>query len=131
VAADAPIRVEGLAELRRTLAAAGVDMSDFTETNKLAAALVATAARGTAPVGPPVGGHLASSIRPGATRTTAMVRVGNNTRFPYAGPIHWGWAARGIRANPWVSEAATGTEDTWLPKYMDRVDQIVGTVKGI
>lgn len=131
MASGGVVEVRGIKELRRTLRKAGADMSDFTVVNRAAAAIVAEAARGRTPVGPPEGGHISQTVRVGATRTAGIVRVGNNGKFRYGGPIHWGWPARNIAPNPWVTEAAQATEPTWIEKYVDGVDGIVSQVKGV
>lgn len=50
-------------------------------------------------------GRLAASmaVRPGLRYTS--VKAGG-ARTPYAPPIHWGWKARGIRANKFITRAA-------------------------
>lgn len=131
MASGGVVQVRGVKELRRTLKKAGADLSDFTTINRAAAAIVAAAARGRTPLGPDAGGHISGTVRVGATRTAGIVRVGNNTRFPYGGPIHWGWPARNIAPNPWVTEAAQDTETQWIPKYVDGLDRVVSQVKGI
>lgn len=104
--------------------AAGVDMTELTEANRAAAAVVAPAAGQRAPVRT---GALAASMRPTATRAAARVA----SRLPYAGAIHWGWPAHNIAPNPFASEAATDTEPTWTPIYERRIDQILSKIKGV
>lgn len=125
------IRVDGVKELRRTLKAAGADMNDFTVINRAAAAIVAPIAVSRAPQGPGVNGHISQTVRIGATRTAGIIRVGNNTKFRYGGPIHWGWPAHNIQPNPWVTEAARDTEGQWIEKYVAGLDHIVSQVKGV
>lgn len=125
------IQVEGVKNLRRTLKAAGVDLTDFTAVNRAVASLVAPLAAAGAPRGPGEGGHIAQTVRVGATRTAAIIRVGNNGRFRYGGPIHWGWPARNIRPNPWVVDAAQDSEGQWIEKYVVGLDRIISQVKGI
>lgn len=124
------VEVRGAKELRSTMRRAGVRMQDFTVAHRKTANVIVHAAENRTPVGPGRNGHIASTTRAGATQTSAIIRVGNNTRFPYAGPIHWGWPARHIRANPWVSEAAQATEDRWVPLYFDQLEEIVKTIEG-
>ena len=99
-----------------------------------AAALVTAAARARAPVGPT--GRLAASVRPGATKTMALVRAGG-AAVPYANAIHWGAGPRlgrpgphNIASNPFITEAAQATEPAWEPIYRRAVAEIVDTVKG-
>jgi hypothetical protein len=42
------------------------------------------------------------------TQTAAIVRAGR-AAVPYAGPIHWGWRARHIKAQPWLYDAIEST----------------------
>lgn len=122
-------KVEGAARLRRSLGKAGADMAELTATNKKAAGIVADRARQKAPVGPDFGGHIRDTVRAGATRKTAVVRVGNK-RMPYGNPQHWGWPARNIAANPWVSEAAQETESQWVDVYYGGLVQIINSIEG-
>ena len=123
----ATIEVEGARELRRTLAKAGADLNDLKETHRAVGAYVGARAVQNAPK---VSGALAGSMRPSSAKTSAVVRFGSKA-VPYAGVIHWGWAGHHIAANPFASTAAEDTEETWLAMYMDRIEKIVATVKGI
>lgn len=66
-----------------------------------AAEIVATDAKGRAPR---ISGDLAGSIRPSGSLRSATVRVGSAS-IPYAGPIHFGWRAHGITAQPFLYDA--------------------------
>ena len=119
--------VEGGAQLRKTLRAAGDDLSDLKAAHGEAAQIVTGRARGTAPRRT---GVLSASVRGSGTKTQAVVRAGG-ARVRYAGPIHWGWPARGIAAQPWIQEAAQDTEPVWIGRYEDAVDEALDKVKGI
>ena len=119
-------KAEGARELRRTLRRAGDDLGDLRETHRGVAQLVAGTARGLAPV---VTGRLRSNIRPGATKTAAIVRAGG-ARVPYAGPIHWGWPNRGIEPHPFIADAAQQTEQVWVAQYLHGVQRILDRVQG-
>lgn len=120
------VRIEGAARLRRTLRQAGVDVKRLTAINRQAASIVADAATPTAPRRT---GRLAASVRAGATTRAGVVRAGRSV-VPYAGPIHWGWPARGIQPQPWIQQAAQATEDQWVSEYMDHVDAVLREVRG-
>lgn len=120
------VHVEGAKELRRTLKLAGGDLSDLRAANRNAAQSIVPIAAGLAPVR---SGVLKASVRAGATNRAGIVRAGFK-RVPYAGPIHWGWPARGIRPRPFLSEAATGNEHLWLDAYMDEVEKAIAKIKG-
>jgi hypothetical protein len=49
---------------------------------------------------------------------------------PYAGPIHWGWPARNISANPFLSNAAVESQPRWLTGYDSDLKKIVAKVSG-
>jgi hypothetical protein len=127
VTRDVGIRVEGAAELRRTLKRAGDDLSDLKAAHAGAAQIVVARGRGKAPRRR---GVLAASVRGSGTKTAAVIRAGG-ARVPYAGPIHWGWPARNIEAQPFLSEAATETEQIWLELYESSVERILHRIKGI
>lgn len=120
------IKVEGGARLRRTLRQAGSDLKDLTAAHSATAQLVANAGRARAPK---VSGALAGTIRPSGTKTKAVVRAGF-ARVPYAGPIHWGWPARSIPAQPFLSDAATSTEPAWQNIYLAALDKTISKVEG-
>lgn len=125
-AGGSQIKVEGGARLRRTLRQAGSDLQDLAAAHSATAALVANAGRARAPK---VSGRLAGTIRPSGTKTKAVVRAGF-ARVPYAGPIHWGWPARNITAQPFLSDAATSTEPAWQNIYLQAVDRAISKVEG-
>ncbi len=123
----ARVVVEGAAQLRRTLRQAGADMKILRDVNKAAAQVVASAAASSAPRR---SGRLAGSIRAGATQRAGVVRAGRKS-VPYAGPIHWGWPARNIRANPWLANTAQATESRWVDEYMQQLERAIDQVRGI
>lgn len=125
------LRVRGGRELRSSLKRAGGDLNDFRDLNRRAAGLVMPVAKGRTPIGPGRRGHIRDSVRSSGTRTAAIVRAGNNTRFPYANPVHWGWVRRGIKPNPWVSRAAQETEPAFTELYFEGLELIIGKVRGI
>lgn len=120
------VEVEGARQLRRTLRQAGDDLEDLKDANKQAAEIAATGARRAAPV---LSGALSGDIRAAGTKTAGVVRAGRK-RLPYAGPIHWGWPARGIAAQPYLTEGAQQTETVWVPLYEEELDKALAKVKG-
>lgn len=122
--AGASFSLEGVDVLQRTMKKAGLEITELTDAHARASEIVAAAARSTAPRRT---GALASSIKSSKAKRTALVNVTSR----YAKPIHWGWPARNIEAQPWVSEAAQATEPQWLPLYeaavQDALDQVRGT----
>lgn len=128
----AAIEVVGLTRLRTTMRKAGMDLGQLKGLNRAAAEAVAPTARATAPVGPAAGGHIRSSVRVGATASAGVLRAGTGLRgrFPYGGPLHWGWPARGIKAQPWLAQAAQATEGRWTEVYQEGVEGILDQIKG-
>lgn len=120
------IEVEGARQLRKTLRAAGDDLADLKDANQQAANIAATAAKARAPRR---SGTLAGDIRASGTKTAGIVRAGRK-KIPYAGPIHWGWPARGITAQPYMTEGAQSTESIWVPLYQQLMDDALKKVKG-
>lgn len=124
------VRLEGLASLRRTLRAAGDDLSDMKAAHKDAALVAAAQVRAEAPVGEDTP-HLLNTIRAAGTKTAAIIRAGNNSNVRYAGPINYGWGRRHIAANPFMQRGARKSESRWLPVYMRYIERSLDQVKGI
>lgn len=124
---NAPVvEVEGARELRRTLKRAGDNLADLKAVHAQVGQVVADAAR---PRTPTLTGRLAGSIRPARLAAGAVVRAGAAS-IPYGGPIHWGWPARNIEAQPFLSDAATSTEPEWVALYETEVNRIIEEVEG-
>lgn len=121
------LRVEGAANLRRTLKKAGDDLGDLKDTHAAVAGIVAPVARTYAPKRT---GRLSSTVRTGATKRAAIIRAGRAS-VPYANVIHWGWPVHHIRAQPFVLAASRRTEPAWAARYHDAVEKILAHVKGV
>jgi hypothetical protein len=117
----AAVEVEGLAELRRALKAAGDDLDDIKAANREAGDLVADAARGLVPRRT---GALLATIRAAGQLRGAVVRTGA-ARVPYAGPIHFGWPDRGIAPQPFLYDALDTRTVEVIEVYEARVDQLI------
>lgn len=122
----AVVQVRGLRELRRDLRKIGDDLRDLKAVNAAVAALVAVAGTSRAPRRT---GRLAGSVRGNRAAGRATVSAGGAS-VPYAGPIHWGWPARGIEAQPFLSDAALATESAWLPLYEAGIEKALDRVAG-
>lgn len=121
------LRVEGGRQLRTSVRNAVGDLKDLKDAHKEAADLVARESR---PAAPHRTGRLAGSVRSAGTAGQAIIRAGG-ARIPYAGPIHFGWAARHIKPQPFITETAQRTEPQWTEMYHDAVQNIVDKIKGI
>ena len=122
----ASVRIEGASNLRRTCKAAGVDITQLKEAHGEASNLVARIAR---PRTPRLTGRLAASVRSSGTKTAAIVRAGG-AAIPYAAVIHYGWPARGIAAQPWLTQTATDTQPQWLDIDQHGVQRVLNTIRG-
>lgn len=122
------IKVTGVKELRAAIKKA----QDVDLTNELKAAYKnsALAVSGRAyQLAPKFTGDLADSIRPVASTTRATVQAGNS-KVLYAGPIHWGWPARNIQAQPFITDALKQQWpqiQTYFNEAIDRVGQKIST----
>lgn len=122
----AQLRVDGLGRLRRDLRRFAGDADDLKAANAAAAATVAGAASERAPRR---SGRLAGSVRGNRAVGRATVLAGG-AAVPYAGPVHWGWPAHGIDAQPFVVDAAQATEPTWLPAYATDLQRAADRLAG-
>jgi Bacteriophage HK97-gp10, putative tail-component len=120
------IKVEGLNELVRTMKRAGVDITELKDANQQAGEIVAAYAQATAPRR---SGRLAASVRSTKQVRRARIQAGR-AAVPYAGPIHWGWPAHHIAAQPFIADAATATQPTWLAAYQDAIETALSHVRG-
>lgn len=128
MAGGAVHQVDGGRELRKSLRDAGSDLQDLKTVHRQSAQLAANAAAQRAPE---VTGRLRATIRAAGTKTAGIVRVGNNTRVPYAPVIHWGWPGHHIKANPFAVEGAHASEPVWLPLYQRHIDRTLSQIKGL
>lgn len=93
------VRVEGLGRTIRQMSKAGADAEDLKSLMHTIGSLVINAANP-----PRQSGALANTLRPGRGKTKAVVRAGG-ARTPYAGVIHYGWPARNIAPQPFLTDA--------------------------
>jgi hypothetical protein len=121
------IKVEGAKELRRAInKAKDQDLKDrLKKANRDAAEIVATQARVEVPKR---SGDLAASIRAGGGVTAGVVRAGKKA-VPYAGPIHFGWAARNIAPQPFLYRAADKRVGEVAETYLAQVKSIVRDIE--
>ena len=117
------ITITGADTVARTMRKAGRDIGDLTAANQAAAEIVAGLARIRAPrvTGAPASATLAAATKEGA---------GVRNDLPYFGPIHYGWPARNIAAQPYVDEAVAESEDRWLAVYQKAAQAAADSVEG-
>lgn len=99
----ARVEITGLRSTLRDLERMGVEAEELRGLMESVANLVADAAR---PRARRLSGAMAGSIRPGRVKTRAVIRAGRAS-LPYVGPQHYGWAARNITPNPFLTDALT------------------------
>jgi len=92
--------------------------------NKDLASAVEAAARGLVPNR---SGALSSSLRSSGTARTGVVRAGK-ARVPYAGPIHFGWARRNIKPNPFLWNALDSRRDEVEARYLAELERVSSEV---
>ena len=114
------IKIQGAKELRRELRKMGDDMQDLKELNLDVATIVSERAKDIVPRRT---GNLADTIRPSGTKTAGRVRSGFK-RVPYAGVIHFGFPARGIKPQPFLYDALDQRRDEVLDRYFQGVKKI-------
>ena len=70
-------------------------------------------------------GALIKSTKPSASVKAAIVKSGTAKAVPYAGPIHFGWPRRGIKATFFIFKAAFEKRDEYTALFADRVTALV------
>jgi hypothetical protein len=115
------VEVEGARELRKALKGIEGGLDDLKDTHNKIAQVVVPAGRSGAPHRT---GRLAGSVRGSGTKTAAVVRAGG-ARVVYGGPIHWGWPARHIKGQPFLTDAGQQTEPQWVAIYEHDVQRLI------
>lgn len=116
VQGDVRLRVEGLGKTLRAMAKAGADAESMKDLMHTLGMLVVNASNP-----PRADGDLATTLRAGRGKTKAVVRAGG-AKAPYAGVIHYGWPARNIEAQPFLTEALQSTR----PQVLSELDKGLG-----
>jgi hypothetical protein len=118
--------VKGVKQLAKDLRDFEGGVAELKDANQKVGKIVVAEAQRRAPR---VSGRLARSTK--ATRAPHRVKItGGGARVPYAGPIHWGWPARNIRSQPFVTDAAYETQPEWLDEYRAEIARLADKVKG-
>ena len=116
------LEISGVQETTRALKGLGVEAADLKAAHQRVAELVTplAAARSRHRTG-----ELADSWTPSATAGQARIRSG----LAYAGPMEYGWPARGIPARLAVIESARGAESEILDVYGDELGKIIARLE--
>lgn len=140
--ADEWIELVGMRRIRAQLKEMGEDLSDLKDAHKRAAEIAAAGARELVPVRTE---RLKRSIRPGATKTAATVRVGSK-KIAYAHAIQWGrkwWpSARKsaasdrkkhisfIKPSLFLTAGAKRYEPEWVAVFEDQLKKTLDKIEG-
>jgi len=116
------IKVKGYKAGIKALQNIGVPAAEIKAAGSQAGELVAREARNLVPVRT---GGLRNSIRVSKALTKVSISAGNNTRVPYANPIHWGWFKRNIKPQPFFSKALGITRDEVYRNYYRTIDTLI------
>lgn len=117
----AGIRVSGLRETIRNLERLGVEVADLKQAFGEISREVATDAGSRVRVAT---GRLRATIRPSKTKNKAVVRAGG-ARAPYAGVRNYGWPARGIPGDGFLTEAANARPDEYAARIVRNLDALI------
>lgn len=117
------VTVVGDTRVRATLAAAAAHLDHLEAAHQSASRLVLQRSRGAAPKRT---GRLARSLSASSKGDEARVATG----LVYAGVIHYGWAAHGISAHPYLVPVAEASQPIWIQAYKAEVITTANMVKG-
>lgn len=116
------VEVTGYKEFVRALEQADrkIATKSIRTAEKAGANVVAQQAKTEVPVRT---GKLKRSVRAGASsKKGGIVRAGNKTSVLYAKPIHFGWAERGIRPQPFIYKAMDARRDEVLETFQKEIE---------
>ncbi len=134
------ISVENLSLTVKAMKELGASREVLTEPGYQGALILIRQAKSLVPVKT---GALSASMRPRRIQRGGSVQAGGK-RVPYANPIHWGWLVvsnahrgklkpgtyRGIKPQPFFSEALGYTRDEILQNYERLMQQTIDNLPG-
>ena len=122
------IKVQGLNEALRALKAIGTPVAEVQAAAQQAGEIVASQSRSLVPVR---SGALRATIRSKKQARKVLVSAGNNTKVPYANPIHWGWyydknnfVKKNIMPNPFFAKALGLTRKEVYETYFININKL-------
>lgn len=118
------VEVVGADRLARTLHDAADELRDLTDVNTQAGDYIRARAAANAPRRT---GRLASSLTVHVDKAAVTVE----SDLIYANPIHWGWPARNISAQPFLADAVEVTSSTVVDMYDTNNERVLERVHGI
>lgn len=113
------LRVTGLSQVVRALKDLGLDVDDLKDAF---GAIAKEAADRASRHAPRRSGRLSGDIRGNRAQSKAVVTAGRSS-VPYAGPINYGWPARGIAANPFMQRA----DEEMQPRSIELLEDGINT----
>jgi len=116
------IKIKGLKSGVKALQSIGVPAAEIKAAGTNAGEIVASEARGLAPVRT---GRLRDTIRVSKSLNKVSVSAGNGGKVPYANPIHWGWYKKHIKPQPFFIKALGLTRDEVYRNYYAAVDKLI------
>lgn len=116
------IKTTGLNQAIRALRELGTPDAEIKAAGNDAGQLVANEARTLVPVR---SGKLRDSIRVSNQLRKVVISAGNNTRIPYANPIHWGWFKRNIKPQAFFVKALGITRAEVFDRYFQNINKLV------
>ena len=114
------IQVEGVGDLTRALRQVEGGAADLRQAHAEGAEIVAEEARTLVPVRR---GILRADIRSSGQIGQGVVRAGRAS-VPYAGPIHFGWAAHNIEPQPFLYDAADARTDEVRDTFREQLAKL-------
>lgn len=123
MAEPARVEVEGADTLARTLRGAADGLDELDGATAATGRLVKQRAAGKAPK---LTGRLAGSLFVESSGDEVVVA----SDLVYAPVIHYGWAAHGIAAHPFLIPAAIDSEPVWLGIFEKDVQAKLNKVRG-
>lgn len=115
------VRIDGLSSVVRDLLAIGLEVEDLKGAMSEIARFGAIEA---ARFAPKQSGRLSSDIRGNRAKAKAVVTAGR-VSVPYAGPINYGWAKRGITASGFMQKADAAVQPYALRRLEADINQAI------
>lgn len=120
----AGVRVTGLNETVRALQRLGVEVDDIKD---VMADIAAEGARLAGQYAPRRSGRLAASVRGNRAKGKAVVTAGK-AKVPWAGPVNYGWPARGIKGRFFMQKADQALAPEAVRRLEAGIDRLINGV---
>lgn len=115
------VSITGVDEVKATLTRLAKDLESNLELNK---ELSTTLAQKASTVAPRLTGALASSIVGNPSAEKAQILAGSEA-VPYAGVIEYGWPAKNIQAQPYLTKTVNSNMGYIVAKYNENIEQSI------